>query len=176
MSAWFEGLSQSPANSAFQTSTEEMSIPIRVLSADSDHHHFPATNHQLSTIHKQLQRKLRRFLFEQRSRVLARISRCSPALPADLLDLDDESNRIAVIKLPPETGDAEAGQFRESLLHQVRLIQEDLSASRASAVAARETPEQLVQRIRSIYNDAARAASVPIRQAIVPAKSSSTNK
>ena len=106
-------------------------------------------------------KKLHRFLFEQRSRALARIRQCSPALPPDLLDLADESNRIAAIKLPPETGEAEAGQLRESLFQQVRSIHESLAVSLAAGIAAGEKPEQLAQRVRSIYNDTFRAEEIP---------------
>ena len=80
------------------------------------------------------------------------------------------------IKLPPLASDVEASQLREWLLHQVRSLHELLSASLAAAVAAGESPEQLAERIRSIYNHASSANAVPIRQAIVPAQSSSTNK
>ena len=135
----------------------------------------PVTVH-FAALGPQFRSKAQRFLFEQRGRVLARIGQRVPALPADLLDLADESNRVMAIKLPPLASDVEASQFRESLLHQVRSLHELLSASLAAAVAARESPEQLAERIRSIYNHASSANAVPIRKAIVPAQSSSTNK
>ncbi len=123
-----------------------------------------------------LRSKARRFLFEQRGRALARIGQCGPALPAEPLDQANEAAHVASINLPPETSDAEAKQFRELLLEQVRTIHGLLSASLAAGVAAHETSEHLAERIRSIYNDAARAEAAPIRRAIVPAQSPTTNE
>jgi len=156
MSALLNELSELSAPVESRVSSEEIPVPIRVVAAGAARHH------QQSTINHQLVRKLRRFFFEQRGRVLARLLSEPPLaqeqlknqVTIGLFDWPDEAAKAAEIKLPPGT----SAEHAEKLLQALRQASEKLGR----AVTARlkygretgETPVQLGDRVRAVYNGA----------------------
>jgi phage portal protein BeeE len=155
MSTWLETLNQSPADAASGPVSEEIPVPVRVLSAGAPR------GHQQSTINYQLVRKLRRYFFEQRSRVLASLLSEPPVAPEqlktrapmDLFDWAGEATKAAEIKFPPEIDAQLAEKLLRGLKDANAELKQVLTNALADGVQQGETPEQLGHRVRAIYND-----------------------
>jgi hypothetical protein len=115
----------------------------------------------ITALDRQLLSKLQRFNFEQRGRVLAKLAeqledangggRLKPDL---LLEVPDE-NRLLTERLQPVLVQAKgttAEEFSEGInsFNQVRL--EQLREACTQALALGESREQIINRVKSIYN------------------------
>jgi len=154
MCAWLEGLSGPPADNACRSSSEEIPVPVRVVAAGADR------RHQQSTIDPQLVKKLRRYFFEQRGRVLASMLSVPPLAPEqrktwapiDLFDWAGEAIKAAKI-LPPETNPQLTERLLRGLKDANAELKQVLTNSLADSLQESETPEQLGHRVRAIYNE-----------------------
>ena len=115
----------------------------------------PAANGTLAA----LRARLRRFLFEQRGRALAQLSRPGANLEnPGLLNLADENARLNAL-LQPQLSSV-AGAALETKLHQFnQAMRESLHRTLKEGVANHEPPEALNQRVKAVFNRAAGSLS-----------------
>ncbi len=125
-------------------------------------------NQRVSTSSPQLVSRLRRFFFEQRGRVLAKLA-AAPGAPTgaaepELLDLPTEDARLAALVQPPLEGRADTALAQQpprlpAVLTGVnRATQAALRQALDAGRAGGESPVQLAVRARSVFNDTARQA------------------
>jgi hypothetical protein len=114
--------------------------------------------------------KLSRFLFEQRGRVLEKLARIGLIRPippiGELFDLPAETALLAqALGLAEPPDPADPAPEPENFNRQTQL---DLADALEAGQAARETTEQLADRVRAVFNDAASQRLEPLARCEAP--------
>jgi phage portal protein BeeE len=150
----FYGLLEQLHTSQSDNPNEGIPIPIKaVVSAPSQAALAPE-----QTFDAQLINRFRRFFFEQRGRVLAKLANAETLLSADgtaahFLDLTAETEQLELLKLPREITADKAERIRRFLSQELVEVSIQLCDSLNEGVRLQETREELAERVRRIYNE-----------------------
>jgi hypothetical protein len=153
LSGLFEKL-QAPAPPEADFGGEGIPIPIHsvpsgVLTDDAPPEFSPDA---------QLISRFRRFFFEQRGRVLAKLANASWPLSAEesvtsFFDLAAEKAQLELLKLPDELSGENVFRVRHFLTQELINVYGRVSDSLEEGLSLQETREQLAERVRGIYNE-----------------------
>jgi len=153
LSGLFEKL-QAPESGEDDPAGEGIPIPIRSVAKGTLR---DATALEF-TPDAQLINRFRRFFFEQRGRVLAKLANTSIPLSAEnpvasIFDLNAEMAQLELLKLPDGASAEAVFRVRNFLAQEVIELAKRIADALNEGSGLQETREHLVERVRGIYNE-----------------------
>ncbi len=132
---------------------EGIPVPIKTVVSDPSQ----AALAPQETFDVRLINRFRRFFFEQRGRVLAKLANPATVLSVDgttahVLEFAAEIEHVEQLKLPPEIDADRAERIRRFLSQELAELLDQLADSINEGMGLKETRGQLAERVRRIYN------------------------